>query len=94
MRPQVRTALTARALKGDGEVVAVDIGDDAVAGGGVGFLDCVVVDIEFGQVDLEAGGLRAVDELAQALAQGLARPAEMWDWMPRASRGRWQPSGA
>ena len=75
------------ALKGDGEVVAVDIGDDAVAHGDVSFLHGVVVHVEFGEVDLEAQGLRAVDELAQALAEGCAEPAEMWDWMPRASRG-------
>ena len=51
------------AFKGDGEVAGIDAGDDAVdigevgGGGDVGFLDGLVVDVELGEVDLEAESL-------------------------------------
>ena len=59
-------------FEGDGEIVAVNGGDDLVAGGGVVAGHCVVVDVEFGEVDFEAHGLGLADEIAEAFAPGLA----------------------
>ena len=47
------------ALKGDGEEFGVDAGDDAVDCGGVGLFDVLVVDVELGEVYLEAEGFGA-----------------------------------
>ena len=64
-------------FEGYGEVVAINVGNGLIAGGGVGGGVCcagdgVVVDVEFGQVDIEAQGLGATDEIAEAFAPGLA----------------------